>query len=166
MRSLLLALLLLSACSRRGAEIPHYPAGAAGLRAFWSDLLQAARRDDRDRVHQFMASTLLSDAEFDRLLGPRAAPLRARYHHLMAALINRGGLDLVGQVYEKKLDTVDVIPDDTEAQLQAALKEPHPLFSARVRKASDQLGLRYDGYLYLDGRWRTLNQLNRFMDAP
>ena len=166
MRRLLVALVLLaSACARHAAEIPHYPDGAAGLKALWTDVLDAARKDDRDRVHALFASTVLTDTELARLVGPRAPALLPRYHQLMATLVNRGGLDLVGQVYDHKLDAVDVLPDDQEQHLAAILVEPHPLWSARVRKSTDKLGLRYDGYLYLDGRWRTVNQLDKFI-AP
>ena len=41
----------------------------------------------------------------------------------------------------------------------------HPLFGARVRKATESRGLRYDAFLYLDGRWKTLNQLGKFVDV-
>jgi hypothetical protein len=34
-----------------------------------------------------------------------------------------------------------------------------------VRKAKETRGLRYDGFLYLDGRWKTVNQLGKFMDV-
>lgn len=167
-RRLLLALVLLAcACHRRHApDIPHYPDGAAGLKALWTDILDAARKDDRERVHDLMASTLLSDAELGRLLGAHAAALTPRYHQIMGTLVNRGALDLVGQVYEHKLDTVDVQPDENEAHVRAILTAPHALWSARVRKSTDKLGLRYDGYLYLDGRWRTLNQLDKFVVEP
>jgi hypothetical protein len=164
MRRLLVALVLLSACSRHGATIPHYPDGAAGLKALWTDILHAAQKDDRERVHDLMASTLLTDAEVGRLLGAHAAALLPRYHQMMGTLVNRGALDLVGQVYEHKLDAIDVVPDDTEQHLGAILVAPHPCWSARVRKATDKLGLRYDGYLYLDGRWRSVNQLDKFIE--
>lgn len=158
-----------AACSRRSSHQdfvpPRYADGAEGVKAMWRDVLDAATRDDRERVHDLMATTFLSDAEMRRLFGPRADPLLPRYHQIMGTLVNRGAVELVAQVYEHKYDAVDSFPDDNSTAVAAALIEPHPLWSARVRKANETRGLRYDGYLYLDGRWKCLNQLTKFIDV-
>ena len=169
MRRLAVALLLLAAACKQhsGPRVyvqPHYPAGAEGLRALWTDILDAAKKDDRDRVHDLMASTLLSDADMKRLFGAKAEALLPRYHMLMGNLINRGSVELVANVYDHKYDAVDAFAAD-DPGLAAALVEPHPLFAARVRKASEQRGLRYDGYFVLDGTWKTFNQLGKFIDV-
>jgi len=164
----LVALLALAACTRHsGPRIyvqPHYAAGAEGLRAFWADILDAAKKDDRDRVHDLMATTLLSDAEMKRLFGAKADALLPRYHMLMGNLINRGSVELVANVYEHKYDTVDGFAAE-DPTVAAALVEPHALFAARVRKANEERGLRYDGYFVLDGTWKTVNQLGKFIDV-
>jgi hypothetical protein len=161
-------LALLAGCKQHsGPRVyvqPHYAAGADGLRALWADILDAAKKDDRDRVHDLMATTLLSDADMKRLFGAKADALLPRYHMLMGNLINRGSVELVANVYEHKYDTVDAFAAD-DAALATALVEPHALFAARVRKAPDERGLRYDGYFVLDGTWKTLNQLGKFIDV-
>ena len=92
---------------------PHYAPDADGLRAFWADVLDAAKKDDRDRVHDLdMATTLLSDADMKRLFGAKAEPLLPRYHMLMGNLINRGSVELVANVYDHKYDTVDAFAAD------------------------------------------------------
>ena len=163
-----LAALPLAGCkSHSGPRIyvqPHYAPTADGLRALWSDILAAAKADDRDRVHDLMATTLLSDAEMKRLFGAKADALLPRYHMLMGNLINRGSVELVANVYEHKYDAVDAFAAD-DPTLTAALVEPHPLFAARVRKSSEERGLRYDGYFVLDGTWKTFNQLGKFIDV-
>lgn len=160
--------LALAGCSRRRshAELvqPHYSDGADGLKAMWSDILDAAKKDDRERVHDLLATTLLTDGEMRRLLGAKADALLPRYHQIMGTLINRGAIELAGNVYEHKYDAVDAFPAEDD-KLAAALVEPHALYGARVRKATEQRGLRYDGFLYLDGRWKTLNQLGKFIDV-
>jgi hypothetical protein len=161
------AAVALGGCSRKshGTFVqPHYADGAEGLKAMWSDILDAAKKDDRERVHDLLATTLLSDAEMRRLFGAKADALIPRYKQLMGTLINRGAVELAGNVYEHKYDAVDAFPAEDD-KIAAALVEPHPLFAARVRKASEQRGLRYDGFLYLDGRWKTLNQLGKFVDV-
>ncbi len=170
MRRLVFALLLVvsAGCSRRGTGhdfvAPHYPDGPAGLKQLWSDVLDAAHKDEREHVHDLLATTILSDGELRRLLGPKADPLLPRYHQLMAAMVNRGAIELVGQIYEHKYDTIDSFADETDAAVAGALVEPHPLWSVRVRKAAENRGLRYDGFLYLDGKWRTVNQLGKFIE--
>jgi hypothetical protein len=164
----LLMVMVAAGCSRRssGKDFvpPHYPDGAAGLQQLWGDILEAARKDDREHVHDLMATTILSDEELRRLLGPRAEALLPRYHQLMAAMVNRGAVELVGQIYEHKYDAVETFADENDAAVAAALIEPHPLWSVRVRKAAESRGLRYDCFLYLDGRWRTGNQLGKFIE--
>jgi hypothetical protein len=169
MRSLaLVALVLLAGCKQHsGPRVyvqPHYAADANGLRALWTDILDAAKKDDRDRVHDLMATTLLSDADMKRLFGAKADALLPRYHMLMGNLINRGSVELVANVYEHKYDAVDAFAAD-DAAVAAALVEPHPLFAARVRKTNEERGLRYDGYFVLDGTWKTVNMLGKFIDV-
>jgi hypothetical protein len=82
----------------------------------------------------------------------------------MGTLVNRGAVELVAQVWDHKYDAIDAQPDDEEAALRAALVEPHPLWTARVRKKTETRGLRYNAFLYLDGKWRTLNQLGKYLD--
>jgi hypothetical protein len=168
-RLVVLALLIVAGCKQHsGPRVyvqPHYAAGADGLRALWSDILDAAKKDDRDRVHDLLATTLLSDADMRRLFGAaKADALLPRYHMLMGNLINRGAVELVANVYEHKYDAVDAFAADDPA-LATALVEPHPLFAARVRKSSEDRGLRYDGFLTLDGTWKTLNMLGKFVDV-
>jgi hypothetical protein len=143
----------------------QYADGEAGLKSLWGDILDAAIHDERERTHDMMASMILTDDELRRLLGPRAEPLLPKYHSMIGTLVNRGALELCAQVYERKYDTIDVIADDKDAHVAQILAEPHPLWSVRVRKQSDTLGLRYDFFVYLDGRWRTGNQLGKLIDV-
>lgn len=167
-RLVLVAFVLVAACKQRsGPRVyiqPRYAQSADGLRALWSDILDAAKKDERDRVHDLMATTLLSDADVERLLGAKANALLPRYHMLMGNLINRGSVELVANVYEHKYDAVDAFAADDPA-LAAALVEPHALFAARVRKSSEDRGLRYDGYFTLDGTWKTFNMLGKFIEV-
>jgi hypothetical protein len=168
MRRLLVALVLLAGCKHHSSQHdfvqPHYADGTAGLHAMWSDILGAAREDDRERVHDLLATTLLSDADMRRLFGAKADPLLPRYHQLMGTLINRGAIELVANVYEHKYDTVDAFAND-DPTLATAMVEPHPLFAARVRKGAEVKGLKYEGFFFLDGKWKSLNQLGKFIDV-
>jgi hypothetical protein len=151
-------------------EMRSYPAGVDGLQAFVEDVLAAARKDDRDRVHDLLASTILPDGDLSALLGPATAGrLLPRYHSLMETLVNRGAIELVAQVYERKYDTVEVIAIDAknasaeDRAVMAALREPTPIYSVRIRKASETKGLRYDFFFYRNGHWYTGNQLGKYL---
>ncbi|MGZ3405320.1 MAG: hypothetical protein ACXVDD_13925 [Polyangia bacterium] len=168
MRRLLVALVLLAGCKHHSSQHdfvqPHYADGAEGLRAMWRDILDAAQKDDRERVHDLLATTLVSDADMRRLFGAKADPLLPRYHQLMGTLINRGAIELAANVYEHKYDAVDAFANE-DAALATAMVEPHPLFAARVRKSTEQKGLKYEGFFMLDGKWKSLNQLGKFIDV-
>jgi hypothetical protein len=173
MRFVLMLALCTTALGCKAASTPHsfdvaagrYADGEAGLKALWSDILDAAKHDERERVHDLMASMILTDAELKSLLGARAEPLLPKYKAMIGTLVNVGALELCAQVYERKYDAIDVIPDDKDAHVVPLLVTPHALWSVRVRRQSDTLGLRYDFFVYLDGRWRTGNQLGKAIDV-
>lgn len=149
-----------------------YTPDAAGLHALWSDLLLAAQRDERDRVHDLLASMIMSDADLRALFGPEQAErLAPRYRGMIAQLVNEGALGLVAQVYERKYDDIAVFAveeKDASPEMRAvlrALHEPVAVYGVRVKKKADQLGLRYDCFIYRDGRWITGNQIGQFLIA-
>jgi hypothetical protein len=154
--------------------IPQYADGADGLKALFGDVLEAARKDDRDRVHDLLASLVMSDGEVTALLGASGTQLLPRYHKLMETLVNRGGVELVAQVYERKYDAVEVLPIEmsgpivnatpADRAIGRALVTPTPVWAVRIKKASDNRGLRYDFFVFVNGHWRTGNQLGQFLE--
>lgn len=154
-----------------GKALPHYPDGEVGLRALFTDILSAAKDDDRDRVHDLLASTFMSDDDLRALFGARADALIPRYHGMMETMVNRGAIELVVQIYERKLDTVEVIPidpkspdaRDTDRAIAGALVTPLTIYDVRLRRAADHKGLRYDFFFYRNGRWLTGNQLGHVL---
>jgi hypothetical protein len=182
-RIVALSLLLLAGCSKllgyadggpRAAEpIRQYPDGADGLKALFDDILEAAKKDDRDRVHALMATLVMSDEQLQSLFGARAPKLLPRYHKLMEVLVNRGAVELVAQVYERKYDSVEVLPVETtgpiinstpaDRAVARVLTHPVPLYAVRFKHGNDTRGMRYDFFFY-DGGWKTGNQLGRYLD--
>jgi hypothetical protein len=157
---------------QKSAPIKQYPDGVAGLKELAGDILDAARKDDRDRVHDLLASTIMSDADLVTLFGPEASvDLVPRYHKLMETLVNRGAVEFVAQVYDRKLDDVEVLAVDASSKdataedraIAKALKVPVQLYSVRFKKATETRGLRYDFFFYRNGKWVTGNQLGRYL---
>ena len=176
---LLLAILSSSGCAKlmgysdggKATAIRQYPGGEAGLKQLFDDVLDAARKDDRQRVHDLMASTIMSPDDLRALFGPKAVDVEGRYAKMMETLVNRGAIELVAQVYERKLDAVEVIAidpqakdaSDTDKAIARALVTPVPFYSVRIKKAGDQKGLRYDFYVHRNGKWVTGNQLGKHL---
>jgi hypothetical protein len=154
--------------------IPAYADGPDGLKALFTDVLEAAKKDDRDRVHDLLATTVMTDDELHQLLGARSEALLPRYHKLMETLVNRGAVEMVAQVYERKYDTVEVLAIETSGPIvnstpadrvaAAALQKPVKMYSVRFKKAGDTRGMRYDFFVYLNGHWRTGNQLGQYLN--
>lgn len=152
--------------------IPQYADGAEGLRQLFADVLDAARRDDRNRVHDLLASTFMTEDDLRALFGPRAPALWPRYQKLMETLVNRGAVELVAQVYERKLDAVEVLAVDggapdagaPERAVVRGLVAPLAIYSVRIKRATEVRGLRYDFFFYRNGKWRTGNQLGKFIE--
>ena len=158
---------------QKANPIPSYPDGIDGLRSYASDVLEAARKDDRERVHDLLANAIMTDADLTALFGAEAGDLAPRYHKLMETLVNRGGVELVAQVYERKLDNVEVIAIErngsalspVDKAIATSLKTPITWYSVRFKKATDARGLRYDFFFYRNGRWLTGNQIGTFLSS-
>jgi hypothetical protein len=166
---LLCALTALGGCGKllgpkESRPVPSYPDGAAGLEAFFRDVLAAAKADERERVHDYFAALKMTPEELRGLFGERAASLEKPYEDMMASLMHRGAIEIVAVIYEKKYDTVEVISSSPNEPplgpaLGPALVRSPPLYAVRLKKAGEALGTRYDFFFYSNGRWRTGNQL-------
>ena len=95
-----------------------------------------------------------------------------RYQALTGTLANIGAVELVATVYEKKYDDVvvtrvDELPadkkDPVDGAAQAALLQKVPMYTVRIKRKTEPSGLRYNFFFYRDGRWRTGNQLGKYL---
>jgi len=181
---------------RQPAE-PLVRAGTYGdtpeeLHRLWSAILAACQSDDRGRVHDLLASLIMTPAELAGLIGAqKAGELWPRYQAMMGSLCNAGAVELVAHVYEKKYDDVSVTridpprpqgaspptsppaappdpaaPIDTDQAVQKALVRPMPFYTVRIKKKTEQKGLRYDFFVYQNGFWRSGNLLGKFLAPP
>lgn len=155
----------------------HYAGDQAGLHDLWMDIVTSARRDDRDRVHELMTAMVLTDDDLKDLFGAElAAYFKPRYEPMIGRVVHAGSLELVANVLDRKYDDVDVFqlrPDNPDISLRAALgalKKPVPVYSVRVKKKGEALGLRYDFFVYRGdaktGRWATANKIGNFIAPP
>jgi len=151
----------------------HYGDGSAGLRELWLDLVKGAQHDEREYVHQLMQTMVMTDDDLEALFGHElAAYLRPRYAPMIARMVNAGAMELVAQILERKYDDVDIItysPTSTDIEQRAsigALKTRQPIYAVRVKVTGETRGLRYDFFVYRNGRWITGNQIAKLFAPP
>lgn len=179
---LFLGLGLASGCSKRrgpsagGApDIPSYPDGAEGLGRLWQDILTACQKDERQRVHDLMASMAMTEEELGSVIGKEGAKvLWPRYQQLIGAMVNVGAMELTAEVLDKKYDTAIVLELDrlpanelraNDNKTRQAVRKDLRLYAVRIRKkGAGPDGLRYNFFVYLDGKWKTGNQLAQHLD--
>lgn len=146
------------------------------LKRLWGDILYACQKDERGRVHDLMASLIMTQPELEGLIGKeQGKTLAARYLAMMGSLVNAGAVELVAHVYEKKYDDIavnriDDLPDaekaDTDRNVALALEKAGavpPFYTVRVKRKTEKRGLRYDFFVYLNGYWRSGNLLGKFL---
>jgi hypothetical protein len=167
--------------------VPSYPDGADGLQQLFADVLKAGQADDRDRVRELFQSLKMTRPELDGLFGARAAELASPYEEMMSSLMNRGAVELVALIYEKKYDEVEVrplslevpladgttlapgervygpLPRADEAALARDLVRRPPLYTVGLRKHGAIGGSRYNFFFYSGGHWRTGNELGKLL---
>jgi hypothetical protein len=161
--------------ARAAGEAVHartYDDGAAGLRALWSDILTAAQRDERETVHERMNALRMSDDDLVALFGEqRGRWLAPRYAPMFSRLANIGAMELVAQIADQKYDDVEVFQvaegsaSPSDKAVLAALRAKVAVYGVRVKKKQEKLGLRYDFFVYRNGRWVTGNQLGKVLAA-
>ena len=147
-----------------------YAADAGGLLALWKEIVIAAQRDDREKVHDLMASMIMTENDLIALFGDEKGRwLKPRYDHMIGRVANIGALELVAQVAEKKYDDVEVFVMDAvgdnpmDKAVLAALKVRPTMYSVRVKKKAEKLGMRYDFFIHRDGRWMMGNQIGGYL---
>jgi hypothetical protein len=150
-----------------------YPDGAAGLTQLWRDILTAAIKDDRERVHVLMASTIMSDDDLNAVFGPdKGKMLQPRYLPMISTLVNIGSMEMIAQISDRKYDDVEVFQyddvkgTDAEKATLKALATPIPVYGVRIKRKGQPLGSRYDFYIYRNGHWVTGNQLAKYLVEP
>ena len=151
----------------------QYPAGPEGLKSLWTDILVAAQKDEREKVHDLMASMIMTDADLNALFGPqRGAWLKPRYLPMVSRMANIGAMELVSQIADRKYDDIEIFTtsatssDPAERVVFEALVEKVPVYGVRVKQKTETRGLRYDFFVYREGRWVTGNQISKYLMPP
>jgi hypothetical protein len=146
------------------------------LLRLWTDVLTAAKRDDRQRLVEMMASMKMSPEELAMLIGPdKARRFWPRYELLAKPLLGPAAAELVASIYEHHYDDVEVtrvdnLPaekqSDTEKVVHRALVQPTPVYRVRIVRKGHPYAIRYDFFVYQHGFWKTGRELGKFLEPP
>lgn len=165
-------------CSKLLLEKPLEP-GTYGssepeLHRLWTDLVTAAKRDERQRVIEMMTSMRMSQEELAMLIGEdKARRFWPRYDLLTKPLSGPMPAELVASIYEHHYDDVEVTRIDTlppermsdsERVMKRALVSPMPFYRVRVIRKGHPYAIRYDFFVYLHGFWRTGRELGKYLE--
>lgn len=169
-RTLVLLLLALAGCHSlqppEETDTPQRPDDWLHLRDAFREVIGHAQRDDRAGIARVLDRFVLTLPEMVELFGPeRGAAVYAGYQgEIVAALRAEAPGVIVEKVsagfVEVEVDRLgparpaNTTPGD-KVMLEALAKK-RPLFNLRLRPAAASLGLRFDGFVFVGGRWRCL----------
>lgn len=170
--ALAFVLLALGGCDRiqppdPDVAAPDGPDDPQHLQAAFEEIVAAARREDAAAVLAGLERFLLTREELVALFGPErgeavwpgysdevAGALRAEAAQVIIARVRDGltevRVDRVGPAYPAR-----TTPGD-QAMLDAFVPRGLAMYSVWLRKPGETLGLRFNGFIFRDGRWRAL----------
>ncbi len=173
-----IALLLLTGACAPGTQsepVPPDPA-VAELTALGERLIAQARAGDADGVAATLAGLAPTAAELSDLFGAEAGTrLFEDYsRRVLPALQKESGPVLVAEVArgvsEVRVEAVGpafpgrTTPGD-HRQLEA-MRRPHRMYTVRLHRTGETLGLRFNGLVEVDGRWRMLATVDPSAPTP
>lgn len=167
MKKLVLGILFLtlavSGC-KKGAAV-SYPESADGLKSMVSDLLAAQKAGDKGKVDELIKSLELPDPDafakqvFGDEKGAKvAADYKSRLsqfdpelHRIVAKMVDDGQTEVKAQRFDKADDPQAV---GNQKDVITAMKNPVPLYSARITKPGESLGMHLYNFVYVEGSFR------------
>lgn len=169
LRIALTCLLLLLGCNAaQQAQAPLPPEHPRRLlqtlEAFAQDL---AAQPDPAKAKAFLEGFALTKAQMLQLFGPEKgeAAWQGYEERILPALRAEAGPVLLREIVDEKRTEAWVEPVGPawpgattrgDQQILDALVEQRPVYTARLRRPGEVLGLRLNGFVYLDGAWKAL----------
>lgn len=178
MRVLLPLLIALSALLTGCAAEPAPPLPASHPRhllntfAAFSEQLQAD--PSAEKAQTFIDQFALTRPQMITLFGPEkgAAAWKGYHESILPAMRAEAGTVLLREVIENKRTdawvetTGPAHPAATtrgDMQILDNLVEPRPIYTARFRRPGETLGVRMNGFVYIDGEWKALFKVHEHL---
>ncbi len=142
----------------------------------FSQMVGAVQAGDENAPQNLMKTYMLSETEFQHLFGADTAKrVWPEYQEKILKVL----MQEADPVFKKRIDAgyteVEVVrvssirPRATTAgdiTMLESLKVPVEMYSVRLHHPDDTLGLRLNGFIYLDGQWRALLKAYDHLPKP
>lgn len=127
-----------------------------------------------DKARAFLEGFAVTKPEMIKLFGPeRGEKAWAGYStKVLPALRAEAGAVLIREIVKEKRTTAWVervgpaYPAATtrgDQQILDALVEKRPVYTTRMRRDDDTLGLRLNGFIYIDGAWKSVFKVYEYL---
>lgn len=170
MTSLLVVALLGMACGSNSNKV-SYDESADGLKKLMSDIYEAQKSGDKDKLSRLLKSLELPDAEawFKKVFGADVGAKVAAQHKTISGSIISDLERIFAKVVTDGQSEIRITrlekADDSNANgnqkdVLAAMKEPVPIYSVRFVKPGETLGMHLYNYVYVDGTFRVAGKMD------
>ena len=138
-------------------------------------MVSAAKKNDEQAILAQMERYLLIESDFRYLFGDELARvLWPKYRDIIAVDLRKEGARVFAQRVKAGFDQIDCIrvstvrPKDTtkgDLALMEAMKRRPDMHTMRLRSKDAELGLRFNGFVYVGARWRALFKTHQYLPA-
>ncbi|MEZ0227300.1 MAG: hypothetical protein ACAI25_01640 [Planctomycetota bacterium] len=160
------ACLVAPAVLRADDKKSEYADGEEGLKKLVTDMMDAAKAKDKDKLDKLAASLVLADpdAYFKKLFAEKGAPVAEGYTKHKDEIAKELP-KLFNQAVEKNRTAIKIIKAEggeaTGAQKSAteAMKEKVTLWTVGLGEEGKGAGLKLWSFAYVDGAWKFIGKL-------
>ena len=168
--SLLVVGLLGTACLSNSSKV-SYENSTDGLKKLMSDIYDAQKSGDKDKLSRLLKSLELPDADtwFKKVFGADVGARVAAQHKTISGSINSDLERIFAKVVNDGQSEIRITrlekADDSNANgnqkdVLAAMNDPVPIYSVSFVKPGETAGMHLYNYVYVDGTFRVAGKMD------
>ena len=145
---------------------PDAPESPRAAQALLQTLLVQAKSKDSAAIAETLSALLLTEEDFKCLFEPElVATLWPRYRDGLAkdfqreapaVFIERAAAGFNEVSYHRNGPNNRAETNRSDQAVLSSMKTVHPMYSFRIARRGEALGIRLNGFVYVNGHWRTL----------
>jgi hypothetical protein len=155
------------------ADDAKYGDGKDGLTSLWKDLMAAANDGKEDVVKGLLSGMVMSADDFKAVFKDeaKAKEFAGKYADKYAKKWAGDAKGMSAKIKDKGFDNVIVVDVTADAKQQTGndkkivplLKDGQKMYCVRLAKGDKKVGLRYDSFFFVNGKWVTGLRLGAFV---
>ena len=132
----------------------------------FESLIESVKAGQTDVALKTMEPFLMTRKDFDTLFPPAlSAQLWPKYRDVIAVDLRKEVAQVLVSRIKAGFDTIDCVrvssvnPKHTtrgDLDMISAMNKPPKMYTVRLRPNDSEIGLRLNGFVFVNGRWRTL----------